>query len=426
MGLAKDRSGNFAMMSALLLLPLAGALGLGIDVSHAVSVKHELQAAADAAALAALASGSAGVKAAMQQGDGEVEAAETESLSAFDRNAGAKSYKITRHVEVTKDKGILTAKVTFQAHVPTSFSRVLGQKTMDVGGSAIAKFSTGIYRDFYLLLDNSPSMGLGATYDDIATMKANTDDSCAFACHIVKNGVEQPTDTYKKARALGVTTRIDVVASATASLMDTASRERLVSNQFRMAVYSFGKSAETRGLTEIVGLTNDLDQIKTKAGKVDLMSIPSSNYDKDQMTDYDGTIAALQTQMGNAGTGMTSSEPEKVLFLVTDGVNDANKPTDCSQAVWRSTRCQEPIDIRICDSLKDKGLRIAVLYTTYLPLPGDDWYKKWISPFAGQIAPALKACASPNFFFEVNPSEGIPDAMKALFMKVINAPRLVS
>ena len=40
-----------------------------------------------------------------------------------------------------------------------------------------------LYIDFYLLLDNSPSMGVGATPADVTTMVNNTSDSCAFACH---------------------------------------------------------------------------------------------------------------------------------------------------------------------------------------------------------------------------------------------------
>jgi hypothetical protein len=40
-----------------------------------------------------------------------------------------------------------------------------------------------LYIDFYLLLDNSPSMGVGATPADVAKMVNNTPDACAFACH---------------------------------------------------------------------------------------------------------------------------------------------------------------------------------------------------------------------------------------------------
>ncbi len=38
----------------------------------------------------------------------------------------------------------------------------------------------------------------------------------------------------------------------------------------------------------------------------------------------------------------------------------------------------------------------------------------------------MSDCASPGLYFEVSPSEGIEDAMSALFLKIINTPRLAS
>ena len=76
--------------------------------------------------------------------------------------------------------------------------------------------------------------------------------------------------------------------------------------------------------------------------------------------------------------------------------------------------------------LEHRGVKIAVLYTTYLPLPSNSWYNTWIKPFQSEIPTKMQACASPGFYFEVSPTEGITDAMKALFLKVIRAPRITS
>jgi Flp pilus assembly protein TadG len=48
----KDRGGNFAMMTAILIPVVIGAASLAIDVSNATVSKRQLQDAADAAALA--------------------------------------------------------------------------------------------------------------------------------------------------------------------------------------------------------------------------------------------------------------------------------------------------------------------------------------------------------------------------------------
>jgi hypothetical protein len=36
----------------------------------------------------------------------------------------------------------------------------------------------------------------------------------------------------------------------------------------------------------------------------------------------------------------------------------------------------------------------------------------------------MQECATSGLFFEVSPTEGISDAMNALFKKIISAPRL--
>ena len=98
-------------------------------------------------------------------------------------------------------------------------------------------------------------------------------------------------------------------------------------------------------------------------------------------------------------------------------------------------RCQSPINPALCTTIKDRGIKIAVLYTTYLALPTNDWYKSWIAPFnAGPYGPSpnseiainMKACASPGFYFEVSPTEGISDAMNTLFQKAVTDARIAS
>jgi len=426
--LIRDRSGNFGVMTALMLVPLIGVGGLAIDISNALMVRSTLQAAADAAAIAAVAETSAGVMQAMQmKSDGQLTAAIEDAKKVFIGHAKmSEEYQLQNFdVDVVKTGTQLKAVFTFDAKVPTTLARVLGQKDVTVAGRAEAVFQTDTFRDFYLLLDNTPSMGVGATPADVKTMVDNTKDKCAFACHIVKDGVEDKNSYYYLAKKLGVTIRIDVVAKATAALMDTAKASRKSSNQYRMAVYTFGEKAEDTKLLEVSSLTDNLDQVQTKASKIGLMSIPWQGYDNDQQTDFDRALKNIGNLMGTVGTGASAGSPEKILFFVSDGVGDAYKPSTCTKKTT-SGRCQEPIDTTQCEVLKNKGYRIAVLYTTYLPLPTNDWYKKWISPFQSEIPTRMQSCASPGLYFEVSPSQGIEDAMNALFLKIVSTPRLAS
>src|SRR5487761_1710755 len=49
--LARDTRGNVAVMFGLMLIPLAVAVGAGVDYGHAVEIRSTLQSAVDAAAL---------------------------------------------------------------------------------------------------------------------------------------------------------------------------------------------------------------------------------------------------------------------------------------------------------------------------------------------------------------------------------------
>jgi hypothetical protein len=74
-----------------------------------------------------------------------------------------------------------------------------------------------------------------------------------------------------------------------------------------------------------------------------------------------------------------------------------------------------------------------VLYTTYLELPTNDWYMTWIAPFnkgpfgpspKSEVALKMASCASPGLYFEVSPTEGISDAMNALFARATADARI--
>jgi hypothetical protein len=343
--------------------------------------------------------------------------AKAAALDVFNAHlAGAKlATKIKAKVEISEENEHRTASVSYSAEIPTTLIRLAGIGNVPIAGEAAAASPLPIHIDFHLLLDNTPSMGVGATTADIDTMVANTPDKCAFACHDLSAGGK---DYYALAKKLGVTMRIDVVRAATQKLMDTAAAMAVVPGQYRAAVHTFGASCTSLGLTEISSLGAALSSDKAKAAAIDLMTIPYQNYNSDQCTDFDGVLAAMDKTVAAAGSGFSAASPQKVVFFVSDGVADAHYPSTCTQPTTGG-RCQEALKTAACKALKDRGVRVAVLYTTYLPLPTNAWYNKWIAPFAGDIAKQMESCASPGLYFEVSPSEGIPEAMTALFKKAV-------
>ncbi|WP_438753474.1 TadE/TadG family type IV pilus assembly protein [Pararhizobium sp. O133] len=441
-----DRSGNFAIMSAIAIVPILGCAGMAIDFTRAMELQAELQNAADAAVIGAISERSAGVSQAInmaQDGPIPLSEAEAEALFKAQKEAAAldgqqsedKNFKMNKvKVSVIKKGKDIKAELTYQATIDTSLLRIIGKNTITISGKATAVYQSQSFMDFYMLLDNTPSMGVAATPGDVDNMilatksvKDSGSRNCAFACHIVsEKGVIDTTSNYFVARNNGITIRIDVVAKAVAALTVEAERTQSYSNQFRMAAYTFGETAQDVKLLKVAALTSDLSKVKSGTKDIKLMSIPYQGYNNDQQTSFDNALTKINAEIDTPGSGASSSSPEKIVFFVADGVGDSNKPKGCTQKLSGSTRCQEPIDPTYCTTLKDRGIKIAVLYTTYLPLPNNSWYNSWIKPFQAKIGTKMQECASPGFYFEVSPTEGIETAMKALFNKVVRTPRLTS
>jgi Flp pilus assembly protein TadG len=403
---SRDRSGNVIMLFALAIVPMAGFAGALIDYSRAANVRLQLNAAADAAALAAVSQNAMLKSLADAKADAE---------KIFDTDATEYKGTVQTRSVTLENIGLgRSVKVTYTASVPVNFMNLVGIQTVAVTGNASASGARAPFIDFYLMLDNSPSMGVAATTADIDKMVKNTSDKCAFACHDVSN----TNNYYKKAKSLGVQMRIDVVRQASQQLMDTAKATATLLNQYRMATYTLGPSCNGKKLTEIQAITSDLATAKSSAAAIDLMSIPSAGYDNDQCTDFDKALTDMNAVITNPADGSSAAKPQKVLFFVSDGVGDFYNPGGCSRTTT-SGRCQEPIDTSFCKTIKDRGIKIAVLYTTYLPLPTNDWYNTWIKPFTTQIPTNMQACSSPGLYFEVSPSQGIAEAMTALFQRVV-------
>ena len=409
----RHAGGGVAVLFGITVVPLILFAGAALDYTRASDARTILQVAADAAALSAV------TQAALVLTPKQ---AESQAVSVF--NARAATVKFAGNVDVTvkvkENKTVRTAAVSFTADVPTTLMRLAGWTTVPIAGDAKSASPPPTYMDFHLLLDNTPSMGVGATPADIATMVANTPDKCAFACHDVSAAGK---DYYALAKKLGVQMRIDVVRSATQQLMDTATATAMVPGQFRAGIHTFGALCSGLGVTTLSGLTSNLAGVKTSAAAIDLMSVPFQNYNNDQCTDFDGALTTMNTLVAPSGDGSTSAAPQKIVFFVSDGVADAFYPSTCTKPTTGG-RCQEPISQAGCTALKDRGVKIAVLYTTYLPLPTNGWYNQWIAPFASQIPTQMQSCASPGLYFEVSPSQGISDAMAALFQRAVAQARL--
>lgn len=422
----------FALVMPVILMAIGGA----IDFGRALQLRVAMQDAADVASVGSVAINSSAYKVALQMGNGSITAGNQQAHDIFmsDMISAPELSGMTITTQVAKASNILTSVVTATASYKPYLLGLFGFSTIPLKVSSTSTSTMPPYIDFYLLLDNSPSMGLGATTADInklvaatPTSKYGSDGNCAFACHLTGS----TTDYYSLAKSIGVTMRIDVVREATQNLMTTATSTESLPNQYRMAIYDFGVAADkinstAPGAYKVSGLTANLTQSATDAGTIDLMTIPYQNYNSDMQSNFKSVLSNMNTLIPTPGNGMSAASPQKVLFMVSDGLNDGY---DCSYG--GSCRRIAPLDISQCAAIKKRGIRIAVLYTTYLLLPKgqnsffDSNVRSYVTP-SDQIASQMQACASTGLYFEVGPDEGISDAMTALFNKVVQVVRINS
>ena len=273
--LARDRRANVAVIFALAMVPTIFLLGMALDYTHAQHMKVDLDAATDAAAVSAVTS-------AMMQQTPQV--AQTTAQKVFgitantlvannnlggqptltvavncanpDATTGSCTYPacpgtnaVYSDPKNSNNQVVRNVQVCYNAAANNSFPDVLHQASWPFTGQSATRNQSAPNINFYLLLDDSPSMGIGATPSDISNLITATKNqtvgnsaSCGFACHeaypCADNGANPaPTssetqgqtssncktlDNLAVARNNSITLRIDLVTQAVQSLMNTA------------------------------------------------------------------------------------------------------------------------------------------------------------------------------------------------------------
>ncbi len=405
----------------------------------------------------------------------------------FDARANALGSLVNGHTNVTVaithpsgNAGIRIVNVAYSAQNNTIFSGILNTKTMDVSGTSTAQASTPPNIDFYLLLDNSPSMSLPTTQDGITQMQNLTSKQasgvgCAFACHqastnnsdtagnLCSTGGTNPTyssptsssntycasknsqgqtltqiDNYAMARRNNITLRLDELTSGISTLMTTANTYQnsgiyTTPPVYRFAAYSMDSLWQIgTSNTQLMTLTGSYESAwstaKSGFGVMEMYannqtcgnsSCTSAGSQGDVATSYNNAMSSINSTMptpGN-GTNITGDKPQEVLFLVTDGVED-DTASSCTRPMTGS-RCQAPINPTLCTTLKNRGVKIAILYTEYLQVPANSWYSSWIAPFQPDIGSKLQACASPNLYYDAAIGSDLGQALSQLFQAVV-------
>jgi Flp pilus assembly protein TadG len=471
--LARDRKANVAVIFALVMVPTIYLLGMTLDYSQVARKRAQLNAAADAAVIAAV------TPTMLTQPTSAAITAATNVFNATGNGLSGLAGAPALNVSVTNSGLVRTATVSYTAASSNNFPILLGTPSWSFNGSSSASASGAPNINFYLLLDDSPSMAIAANQNDINTLMAatknnqDTPNGCGFACHqtnvaatsspkaaptaasqgggdwlnivnskgkLLLNAQGLPYDNYALARSLSLTLRIDLVAQAVASLMTTAqSTQTKNNNTYQAAIYTFDYGLNTIYAPSGLPSANLSAAGTQAANNIQVPTVwqnnwrTSTNNDGDTDTDFSSALQSLNTTMPNPGGGTSNKgdTPQEVVFLVTDGVEDkaVSTKSGCSQTTTSMPssgyRCQQPFDTTWCTTVKNRGIRIAVLYTEYLQLPTDSWYNSYVAAFdtptpsTSLIATNLQSCASPGLFYDVETGGDITAALNNLFQLVV-------
>ncbi|HEY4986776.1 MAG TPA: pilus assembly protein TadG-related protein [Bradyrhizobium sp.] len=126
---------------ALVCLPLVYVIGCGVDCSRVARLRSQLRASANAASAGSVAKVSPGLRAArVMMSDGPVAVGVADAVDIFNaRMAGVSGYTLDSvTATVTKRGAMLTAELSFSAHVQTGFLRMIGRPAVTVHGASTA------------------------------------------------------------------------------------------------------------------------------------------------------------------------------------------------------------------------------------------------------------------------------------------------
>ncbi|GAA0308258.1 hypothetical protein GCM10009087_17840 [Sphingomonas oligophenolica] len=591
------------MITGFAIVPLTFAVGFGIDYSRAMSLQTHLNAAADAAALAAV-----GPSMILQSRDTSQSAATAMFNAQAALLTGYQDLQMTPTITegTSGSSGALgylrKATVSYTVKSINVFGGILGAPTLTVSGKSTASAAQPPNVDFYLAMDNSPSMLLPATSDGVskiieATKSPWKPNGCAFACHaqmakqdsiyvrdpqtrhiLLSTGyytsgsskqniyyrwdssanlvydssgnlmtssstsVSGPTRTtsgsgstlkyidttvttvsvttytvtdsstgpatvYKKVTSTPTTKTVTTPASGGASTTTTSTGTATTTN----TVYDTGYWADGYWLThnygqiygspssivlrkdEVVSAASQLipfasnqaaqyqityqaqmfsfdwtrsggsSPVKTLNSLTNVASygtgfsaaslFPADDYwwsnsqptsstnNDDKSTEITNMLTTMKNIIPTAGTGAPGATPQKILFIVTDGMLDQPNGSGRYFGPMQSG------DLTQCTAIKAKGIKIAILYTQYLPesLAGDPWSQTNVAPFlpappspypagnagsSDRVLTALQSCASSGtdgspLVQTVTANDNITTALQQLFSTALQSARLV-
>jgi Flp pilus assembly protein TadG/uncharacterized protein YegL len=398
----RDTTGNFAVSFAIALLLILACVGAAVDYSMMNKQRSRIQAALDQAILAGAIAG----KQTLDSGSGQsaaIAAANAAAVKFFSGNTAGITASLS--TSFTMSGLNLSGTGTASATMPTTFLSVVGDRSLSYSVTSQAASAAQPYLNVYLLVDISASMLLPSTTAGITQVR-NGQGGCALACHNTTDG----TDSYGWALKQGIQLRFQVVNQGVQNLLDYLTSKATLSSHVKVQLWSFDSS-----LTQLSSMTSSYSTISNNFPAPGL-----ATDDAAAATPFDSLIGDFVSTVGNAGDGSSSSTPQKMVIIATDGVNDPTRAW-----TWNaSLRSQVKVfDTAFCTTFKNNGVTVAIINTPYYPMTWDWGYNLTLgqpgslggATRVDDIPIALSACAG-KYFTSASSVAAIQSAFTNMFV----------
>jgi Flp pilus assembly protein TadG len=196
--LARDARGNTLAIVGAALVPLAGMIGSGVDMSRAYMAKTRLQSACDAAALAGRR---------VMQNDTLDTTVTNEAVRFFNFNFPQRLYNTATFTPAVTRPSTGTVRVTASTTIPTSIMKIFGFTSLPLSVTCDASLNF-VNTDVMLVLDTTGSMD-----NDVNDNVTNTDSARKITAlrDAVMALYDQLAPTQAQLQAAGMRLRYGVV-----------------------------------------------------------------------------------------------------------------------------------------------------------------------------------------------------------------------
>lgn len=395
---SSNRQGNIGLIFAVALMAIVGSVGIAIDYGMMVKVKGAADSALDAASLAATSSVRKYLLQSRDDGPGlhaAIHSARRQGLALFRANS-----ELGDHVEAIKpvisirvNGRKITVESSYTAVYRPMILSTFGYRSVTIAGRQTSTAMSTPYMEVTLLVDTSGSMAFGV--DEANQQRLARTTGCVFACHdgVPEQGYE---DAFALAVANGITLRVHAINHGIKSLVEEFDRLDPEGLRIKTSVWTFDTY-----LNRLVSRSLDRWQVTNS-----LPSTPAVVNDPGERlaaTLFNENIGTVVRDIGTGGDCSSSRRPIKLLIIATDGVQDPGRFWVHQEGIrWQVGA----FDTQACDTLRDHKVKIGVVHTPFVPMPGEWGFERTLALPSLKGGPgnrlddaneALKKCGGDNY-----------------------------